>query len=276
MTYASNFAEHTDLFEGVPVRYWESDGLGEKPPLLLLHGSGPGVGTQGNWRLVLEPLSQSFHVIAGDLIGFGLSGRKQKEPFFDYDMWLRQCEYLLNRFEGDSVNVLGHSLSGSLALKLAARTTKICRVATTGTLGSPVQANPALDVVWTFPETEEDLISAGRTLVYDGALIDQAYIEGRKKILYDGTYKNYFQRMFAGNKQQFIDASVLTEAEVAAIRCPVLLIHGRDDRPISCESSRELATRIPHADYIQLAKCGHSVALEQPEKLIGLAKYFFL
>lgn len=272
----ADFIERSATFEGVPIKYWETRRTGNHPPLLMLHGSGPGAATHGNWRLVLGPLSECFHVIAGDLIGFGLSGRKRTEPFFDFAQWQRQSNFLLDCFHIDSINVLAHSLSGALALKLAASNSKVRRVLTTGTLGAPFQANPDLDLTWTFPETEADLIRAGRMLVYNPSLIDDAYLEGRKKILYDGEYKKYFQCMFAGSKQPFIDAAVLTMREMQSIKCPVLLVHGRDDRPTPHGVSQALAKGIAQADYVQLAQCGHSVALEHPHKLVDLAKSFFL
>src|SRR5699024_9136717 len=132
-------------------------------PLLLLHGSGPGASTHGNWRLILEPLSQHFHVIATDLIGFGMSDRKSQTPYFDFDLWVRQAKNAVDLFDrnDDGVNVLGHSLSGAIALKLAGIDSRVKRVVTTGTMGVPMDLNPSLERVWTFPETTEDLRAAG-------------------------------------------------------------------------------------------------------------------
>lgn len=259
------------LFEDKRVAYWES---GQGEPLLLLHGSGPGASSHGNWRLILEPLSKHFHVIATDLIGFGESDRKTVEPYFDYDLWFRQATHMLGLFQSDSVNILGHSLSGALALKLAAHDRRVNKVVTTGTVGADLPLNPDLDIVWTFPETEDDLIQAGKTLVYDDSIITQAYIDGRKKVLYDGAYKEYFSKMFQGDKSAYIKASILDAQELTNIKNPVLLIHGRDDDPIPAEGSIKLASELKNADLIILSKCGHSVAIEHPEKLVGFIRAF--
>lgn len=259
-------------FEGVPVRYWEG-GKGE--PLLLLHGSGPGASTHGNWRLVLDPLADRYHVIAMDLIGFGQSGRKPQPPYFDYDLWFRQARFALGLFDAEKVNVIGHSLAGALALKLAGADTRVNKVLTTGTIGSRFTANEATALVWTFPKTEADLRRVGGTLVYDKSIINDAYVEGRKKVLYAGDYEEYFGAMFAGDKQAYLDATVLSDEELAAIHCDVLLVHGRDDEPTPVESSIAISRRIPQADLVILARCGHSVAIEHPQKLIGLARTLF-
>ena len=41
------------------------------PPVLLLHGSGPGVTATANWRPVIPALSAERRVIAPDQLGFG-------------------------------------------------------------------------------------------------------------------------------------------------------------------------------------------------------------
>ena len=45
--------------------------LGEGEPLLLIHGSGPGVSSYANWRLQMPVLSEQFRVLALDMAGFG-------------------------------------------------------------------------------------------------------------------------------------------------------------------------------------------------------------
>lgn len=105
-------------------------------PVLLIHGSGPGASTASNWQPILKPMTDRYHVFVTDLIGFGQSGRKTNEPYFDLELWLEQCRQIINLIPGQRIGVLGHSLSGALALKLASREKRISAVLTTGTLGS--------------------------------------------------------------------------------------------------------------------------------------------
>jgi 2-hydroxymuconate-semialdehyde hydrolase len=42
-----------------------------QPPVLFVHGSGPGVSAWANWRLALPVISQQRRVIAPDMVGFG-------------------------------------------------------------------------------------------------------------------------------------------------------------------------------------------------------------
>ena len=53
---------------GSPVRVHE---LGTGPPVLLLHGSGPGTTAWGAWAAVATALAARHHVVAPDQAGFG-------------------------------------------------------------------------------------------------------------------------------------------------------------------------------------------------------------
>ena len=57
---------------GIATHFHEA-GTGQ--PVLFLHGSGPGVSGWANWRHALPPLAESLHVLAPDIVGFGLTER---------------------------------------------------------------------------------------------------------------------------------------------------------------------------------------------------------
>ena len=60
---------------GIRTNYLEA-GSGDET-VLLIHGSGPGVTSYANWRLVIPSLAENFHVIAPDMVGFGFSDRPE-------------------------------------------------------------------------------------------------------------------------------------------------------------------------------------------------------
>jgi 2-hydroxymuconate-semialdehyde hydrolase len=268
-----DFIDHSITVEGCRAHYIEG---GRGFPLLLIHGSGPGASTLGNWRRVLEPLARGYHVYAMDLVGFGRSDRKQTEPYFDVALWMKQCQALIERMPGKEIGVIGHSLSGALALKLAAREARIAAVMTTATMGAPFALNPAVEKTWTFPATRAALREAAYVLVHDKSLVDAAYLDARVQTLHhDPHYGAYFTSMFAGDRQNYIDQTVLSAAELANIRCKVLMLHGREDVGFPPALSLELAGRIPQADVSFLGECSHSIAFEYPEKFLAAAHGLF-
>jgi len=266
----ATYQSKTFNYEDVPVHYIEA---GAGLPLLLIHGSGPGASTIGNWRVVLEPLIARYHVFAMDLIGFGQSGRRLSEPYFDIDFWLGQCREMIALMPGEEIGICGHSLSGALALKLAATESRITKILATGAMGAPFAVNDATIRCWTFPETREDLRATARILIHDERHITDAYIENRVKTLFDDpSYKNYFTKMFAGDAQGYATAAVVTAEELAANRAAIRMLHGRNDAAFPYSITLKLAEALPQADVTLLASCSHSIALEQPEKFL-LAAY---
>jgi 2-hydroxymuconate-semialdehyde hydrolase len=265
--------ERDTSFEGIPVHYWEG---GSGLPLLLIHGSGPGASTLGNWRLVLDRLAERYHVVAADLIGFGMSGRKKTKPYFDFELWFRQARAMLDLFGDSELAVLGHSVSGALALKLAASDRRVKKVMTTGSMGARFTPNEHTLRTWTFPETREDLRRAGESLVYNQSVITDAYLDGRMAVLHSGDYADYFRAMFADDRQAYVDAAVLKPEELKAITAEVMMVHGRDDRPFPFEETTlALSRALRQADVVALAHCGHSPALEHPDSLLALARLIF-
>ena len=172
--------------------------------------------------------------------------------------------------------MIGHSLSASLALGLAMDNPRITRVMTTGAMGAPARANRETEICWRFPETREELREAAEILVHDPSVITDAFLDARMAILHDGEYGPYFRSMFAGDKQRYIDEAVLPPDRLSSLACQVMMLHGRDDRPFPCEeNTRVLARHIRKADTFVIAACGHSPALEHPDKLLAAAQMLF-
>ena len=73
---------------GIRTNYHDSGGAGA--PVLLIHGSGPGVSAWANWRLVMPALAQQARVIAPDMVGFGYTERPQGFVY-SMDAWVRQA-----------------------------------------------------------------------------------------------------------------------------------------------------------------------------------------
>src|SRR3954447_10807494 len=98
---------------------------GSGPPVLLLHGSGPGT-TAAAWRPLIAALAPRFRVIAPDLPGFGMEP-KASGPLF---------EWVVSVFDSlglESCAVVGNSAGGALAFKLAAsRPAAITKVVAVG------------------------------------------------------------------------------------------------------------------------------------------------
>ena len=64
------------------------------------------------------------------------------------------------------------------------------------------------------------------------------------------------------------------EAEIEAIRCPLLAVQGLDDEYGTLEQVRGIARRVPQAQWLELPACGHSPHRDQPDLLIEATARF--
>jgi len=260
-------------FEDILIHCWESPKRG--PALLFFHGSGTGAQTSSNFKAVLAPLSERYRVLATDLVGYGQSGMRTREPFFDMEMWGRQVKALIDYSGEPSVVLVGHSLSASFVLKAAAVDERVTGVIATSPFGVTYPVAPDLKG-WSFPASPEALRTQAERTVFDRTKIDGDEVDLRWKTLNRPGYRDYFGRMYPNNRQYYLDLSALTDEELSAIRCPVVLMHGANDGSFGPDkTSLVLGKKIENADVIILNKCGHSIALEHPDKFIGIVDTYF-
>jgi len=259
-------------FEGIAIHAWEG-GTGE--PLILAHGSGAGCQTLSNWKAVMQPLARRYHVLAADLVGFGLSGWKPAAPLFDMEMWQRQIEAMVARFAGAKVGLIGHSFAGPIVLRAAAKSSSVAGVVVTGTAGRsslPNSGGPG----WRFPDDAATLRKGVARTVVNPALVDDAEIERRLYVLGRRGARENFDGMFSGDKQTLVDGMSLTDDELRAIRCPVTFMHGKQDASFSFQdTSLPMSALVGGSDVVILDRCAHSVALEHPGKFLAVVDMTF-
>jgi len=259
-------------FEGIPVNCYRAGG---GPALLLLHGSGPGASSVGNWRPVLPALAERFDVYAPDMIGFGKSGRKPAAPYFDYPLWVRQATAMLERIPQKRVGVIAHSLSASIGLTMAADQPRVAGIMTTGAMGAHFKLQPGTSRTWTCPRNREQLVAALSGLIHDTSGIDEAYLQAREQVIFAPGYADYFDEMFGGDQQKYIDDAILSDETLARVQCPVLMLHGREDGSFPPSCSEQIAGKLKRADLMLLSDCSHSVAVERTSTFLALANEFF-
>lgn len=91
---------------------------GAGPPVLLLHGSGPGVSAWANWQHTIPALSSSSRVVAPDLVGYGLTSRPD-DVRYSLRTWTDHAWAFLDALGLERVSVVGNSLGGRIALAMA-------------------------------------------------------------------------------------------------------------------------------------------------------------
>ena len=107
-------SRHIDTPEG-KLHYHEA---GEGPPLLLLHGSGPGVSSWANYRGNMGVFAEHFCVLALDFPGFGRSYSPEANPVLAAPGAVTS---FLDALGLESIAIVGNSMGGGVAAQVAAR-----------------------------------------------------------------------------------------------------------------------------------------------------------
>jgi pimeloyl-ACP methyl ester carboxylesterase len=237
---------------------------GEGPPLLLLHGSGPGVSAWSNWRPVYPELSRQFRVIAPDQVGFN---RTQPPGPVRYgrELWTEHALALVDELGLERFSVVGNSMGGAIALSLAvARPEAVERIVVMGTMGVDMELPEGLAEVWGYDPSPEAMRSIIELFAYDQAIVTDDLVAMRYQASTDPVVRDAFAAMFPPPRQRGVDDLALSREELTSIEQPVLLAHGYHDRIVPFRSSSlPLMELLPNVELHAFGASGHWVMIEQ-------------
>ena len=121
--------------------YIDADGLktfyvkaGSGFPVVLFHGAAPGASAQVNWQLNIEPLAAAgFTVYAYDQAGYG---RSDNPADLSIEYRVTHAKAFVDALKLDRYHVIGNSVGGYIAARLALEDARVGRFVTTtsGTL----------------------------------------------------------------------------------------------------------------------------------------------
>jgi len=236
-------------------------------PIVLLHGGGPGATGWSNYSPNIEALSQHFRVIAPDMPGWGDS---DPVDFKTLDH-VEAATQLLDALGIEKAAFVGNSMGGHNSIRLAVERPE--RVSHLITMGPPLQLRPFLFGAGGGPseglkimyEAYGDASPEGMRRLVEIMVFDKARFASpeltaeRSKAALE--HAEHLRNVVAAGIGAPIPIWVDTN-RVREITAPALLIHGRDDRVVSFESTLFLAANIPNARAVLINRCGHWAQLE--------------
>lgn len=247
-------------------------GPASAPPLLLVHGLGQNGFT--DWLPVLPALARQWRVLAVDLPGFGYSPSAGSR--LSPTQLARVLDALLLREARGPATVVGHSLGGAVALRLAAehasRVAALVLVNAAGILqrtafSKHMAALPLDGVPAPLKEPAARAREWGQRLIEQvfGLPVDPA------ALLRDN---DWLWQLVLRDRNSVNAALALLEenfsAAVHQVRQPVQVIWGEADGITPLRTGELLARRLPHAQLHGMPGIGHAPMAQAPQAFEAL------
>jgi pimeloyl-ACP methyl ester carboxylesterase len=215
-------------------------------------------------------LTQRFHVLAPDIVGFGTTERPE-DIVYSLRTWTDHIWAFMDSRGIEKARVVGNSLGGRIALQMATdQPDRIAKLVLMGTPGVGMTPSEGLDALRAYEPSHD----AMRALLRNYFAVDPAMItDDLVKIRYeasiaDGAYEAY-RAMFFDPRHAGSDLGI-TENEVRAIVTPTLLIHGREDKVVPLQVSLTMVGLLPNADLHVFSACGHWTQIERADEFSAL------
>lgn len=259
------------------VRY-ELDVTGDGPAVLLLHGF---TGTRDTWRPHLGAL-RGFEAIAVDLLGHGGSDAPEDPARYGMEETVADLLAVLDALEVRRAAVVGYSMGGRVALRLALRAPDRCwalvlesaspGIADEAERAARIAADEALaellerEGIAAFVAHWESLplwASQARLPEEVRAHLRRQRLQQRPLGL-----ANSLRGLGAGR-----DLPVF--GRLGELPMPVLLVTGGLDTKY-VNLAREMAARIPNVRWVNVPDVGHAVHLEAPAAFAEALRTFLV
>ena len=260
------------LANGIQTNYHEH---GQGEPVLLIHGSGPGVTGWANWRLTIPALAEKFRVIAPDIVGFGYTERPV-DVQYNMETWLNHILGFMDALGIEKAHVIGNSFGGGLALAMAIRVPhRVGRLVLMGSAGLPFTLTDGLDRVWGYTPSIDNMRGLLDLFAFDRNRVTDDLARMRYEASIRPGIQEAFAQMFPAPRQNGVNGLASNEVAIKALPHTTMIVHGREDKVIPLASSYELFSMIQNAQIHVFGQCGHWTQIEHAERFNKLIGDFF-
>lgn len=255
---------------------------GDGHPVVLMHGGGPGATGWSNYSPNIEALSKNFRVIAPDMPGWGQSDPVDFNTLDHVDVVVQ----LLDALGIDKAAFVGNSMGGHTSIRMAVE--KPERVSHLITMGPPLQMGPilfgagglteGLKVMYeayhdASPEVMRKLVEI---MVFDKERFASPELTAERSDAALAGQQHLDNVVAAGPKAPIPIWVGVDKAKLNGVTAPALLMHGRDDRVVSFETTLFLAAHIANSRAVLFNRCGHWAQLEHADEFNRLVTDFVM
>ncbi len=242
--------------------YYELTGQGEA--ILMI----PGLGcTCEVWNALADELSQEFLLVRVDNRGIGRS--QARRPALTMSHFCADLAELLDYLQLDRVDVMGMSLGGIIAQRLAVEHPR--RVERLVLISCTHQFSPYLSEMVRFMGRALSRLSRkgyarAMELLCTGPLHFDAYPEDFERRIAESCARRVPRSAVMGQLRA-LRASRFDPADYR-IQCPTLVLAGEYDHLIPACYALRMADEIPTCEFTAIPDAGHSLVNERPREVV--------
>ena len=255
-------------FDGLKIHY---DEAGAGPPLIFVHGGGPGSSGLSNFSRNMAAFAEHYRVIAIDLPGYGQSTKlKITEPLWGY--YAKVLVGFIDALGLGKAHLVGNSLGGAASLKTALDfPDKVDRLVLMGPGGGyslfEKQPSDGVRSLVTFymppgPSLER-LKEFLNYLVYNPSSVPDELLKERLERALDPETAEFMPLRVGPNMPPIDD---LWRERLDRLPHQTLIIWGREDRVNPMDQGLILMRQIPKARFLVMPQCGHWVQWEKADE----------
>jgi 4,5:9,10-diseco-3-hydroxy-5,9,17-trioxoandrosta-1(10),2-diene-4-oate hydrolase len=254
------FGRTVTLSQGYELHYLEH---GSGPPVVFVHGSGPGVNAYSNFFPNYRQIAAAgYRALLPDMVGFGWSS---KPTGLDYtlDLFTSTLLEFLDRLEISRCVLVGNSLGGAISIKVAIdQPQRVERLVVMGPGG--LESRETYFKMPGIQKMVSQFVGAGfdreglrrllELLAYDPKTVTDELVEQRLNILKTQP-KDVLARMSIAD---------LTP-QLGQLRCPLLGFWGIEDQFCPASGYEKILRAVADSRFIMYSRCGHWAMIERAQ-----------
>lgn len=253
------------------------------PPLVLLHGGGPGASGWSNFGQNVAGLVEHFRVIVLDQPGYGQSAK----PIVTEGVWTFNAYVLrevLDALDIERAHLVGNSLGGGTALKMALdypdRVDRLVLMGPAGGALNMLSADPSegLRAVFDFYRAPGPSLAKMQQIInlmsFEPSNVPEHVLHERYAAATTPEAIDYVSRVFEAFGERGTALPEELWRDVDRIPHPTLLTWGRDDRVLPLDGAFFMLKRMPDARLHVFPRCGHWAQLEHRDEFNRLTVSF--
>lgn len=264
------------LPQGLRLHYLDigGQGAGSGETVVFIHGSGPGASGHSNFKQNY-PLfvTAGYRVIVPDLPGYGASDKP--DTLYTLDFFVNSLSGLLDALDIQRCILVGNSLGGAIAIKLALdqpqRVSRLVLMAPGGLMEKEqyyLQMEGIQKMGAAFARGELHDADGMRRLLslqlFDESLISAETVNERVAVVRE-------QPVCVLSTMQVPN---MTE-RLKELQCPILGFWGMDDKFCPVSGAQTMMEHCQNIRFVLLSECGHWVMVEYRELFNRECLFFF-